>query len=86
MGFKIPHIGQKLFKFCMWSSISPFLSYFVEKLSLLSTITLIWVGGLFFHVILFHSKIGLGDQDCHKKIKRSFKNIFKFKFNPDPKF
>ena len=44
------------------------------------------IGGHFFNVILFCSGTGLGDQSFHDKSILVLKNVFKFIFDPDPKF
>ena len=43
-------------------------------------------GGIFFNIALFRSKIVLRDQDFLVNLVHSFKSIFMFKFDPDPKF
>ena len=44
------------------------------------------MGGHFFNIALFHSKRGRGDQNIRVYCINSFKSIFMFKFEPNPKF
>ena len=68
----------------MMPNKSIYINNFKKEINLLYANTPIGVGARFFNFTLIRSKIGLGDQYFPGNRNIQFRNIFKFKFDPDP--